>query len=149
MMADLILITTLSIPVVIMGFIVGVRFETGLLGVLLFIFMAGLWGLAFTGFPYAIALKTGNPAAVNTSFILFFPFAFLTTSFLPLDVLSGWLQTIAKWNPVTYLLAGMRSLLYGGWDAYDIALGFLSIAIVGAVSMTLAFTALRGRLSRG
>ena len=42
-------------------------------------------GLAFTGFPYAIALKTGNPAAVNTSFILFFQFAFLTTSFLPLD----------------------------------------------------------------
>jgi hypothetical protein len=43
----------------------------------------------------------------------------------------------------------MRSLLYGGWDAYDIALGFLSIAIVGTVSMTLAFAALRGRLSRG
>jgi ABC-2 type transport system permease protein len=149
MMADLFLIITLSIPVVIMGFIVGVRFETGLLGVLLFIFMSGLWGLAFTGFPYAIALKTGNPAAVNTSFILFFPFMFLTTSFLPLDVLSGWLQTIAKWNPVTYLLAGMRSLLYGGWDAYDIALGFMSIVIVGAVSMTLAFAALRGRLSRG
>ena len=35
----------------------------------------GAVGLAFTGFPYAIALKTGNPAAVNTSFILFFPFA--------------------------------------------------------------------------
>ena len=149
MMADLILIITLSIPVVIMGFIVGVRFETGVLGVLLFILMSGLWGLAFTGFPYAIALKTGNPAAVNTSFILFFPFAFLTTSFLPLDVLSGWLQTIAKWNPVTYLLAGMRSLLYGGWDAYEIGLGFLSIAIVGTISMTLAFAALRGRLSRG
>ena len=70
MMADLILIITLSIPVVLMGYIVGVRFETGLLGVVIFILMAGLWGLAFTGFPYAIALKT--PAAVNTSFILFF-----------------------------------------------------------------------------
>jgi ABC-2 type transport system permease protein len=149
MMADLFLITTLSIPVVIMGFIVGVRFETGVPGVFLFILMAGLWGLAFTGFPYAIALKTGNPAAVNTSFILFFPFAFLTTSFLPLDFLSGWLQTIARWNPVTYLLAGMRSLLYGGWDAYDLAGGFLAIAIVGTVSMTLAFAALRGRLKRG
>jgi ABC-2 type transport system permease protein len=149
MMADLFLITTLSIPVVLMGFIVGVRFETGVPGVLLFIMMAGLWGLAFTGFPYAIALKTGNPAAVNTSFILFFPFAFLTTSFLPLQYLSGWLQTIARWNPVTYLLAGMRSLLYGGWDVYDIGVGFLAIAIVGTVSMSLAFAALRGRLKRG
>jgi ABC-2 type transport system permease protein len=149
MMADLFLITTLSIPVVLMGFVVGVRFETGVPGVLLFIMMAGFWGLAFTGFPYAIALKTGNPAAVNTSFILFFPFAFLTTSFLPLQYLSGWLQTIARWNPVTYLLAGMRSLLYGGWDAYDIGVGFLAIAIVGTVSMSLAFAALRGRLKRG
>jgi ABC-2 type transport system permease protein len=126
-----------------------VRFETGPLGVLIFILMAGLWGLAFTGFPYAIALKTGNPAAVNTSFILFFPFAFLTTSFLPLDNLSGWLQAIARWNPVTYLLASMRSLLYGGWDFYDIGVGLLAIGIVGTVSMTLAFAALRGRLKRG
>jgi ABC-2 type transport system permease protein len=149
MMADLVLIITLSIPVVLMGLIVGARFETGIAGMVIFVLMAGLWGLAFTGFPYAIALKTGNPAAVNTSFILFFPFAFLTTSFLPLDVLSGWLQAIAAWNPVTYLLSGMRSLLYGGWDFYDVGVGLLAIAIVGTVSMTLAFTALHGRLKRG
>lgn len=148
MMADLVLIITLAIPVVLMGFIVGVRFDTGLAGVLLFILMAGLWGLAFTGYPYAIALKTGNPAAVNTSFVLFFPFMFLTTSFLPEEALEGWLQAIANWNPVTYLLEGMRSLLYGGWDLSDLAVGFAAIAGVGAVSMTLAFSALRGRLRR-
>ena len=140
---------------VITGYAVGVLVAIGsalyppIANTLIFILMAGLWGLAFTGFPYAIALKTGNPAAVNTSFILFFPFAFLTTSFLPLDSLSGWLQAIAKWNPVTYLLASMRSLLYGGWDFYDIGVGLLAIGIVGTVSMTLAFAALRGRLKRG
>ena len=36
----------------------------------------------------------------------------------------------------------MRSLLYGGWDFYDIGVGLLAIAIVGTVSMTLALTAL-------
>jgi ABC-2 type transport system permease protein len=149
MMADLTLIVTLSIPVVFMGFVVGVRFETGAVGIVVFLAMAGLWGLAFTGFPYAIALKTGNPAAVNTSFILFFPFMFLTTSFLPEQALEGWLQAIAAWNPVTYLLAGMRSLLYGGWDLHALGVGFAAIAGVGAVSMTLAFSALRGRLKRG
>ena len=40
---------------------------------------ARLWSLAFAGFGYAIALKTGNPAAVNSSFLLFFPFLFLTS----------------------------------------------------------------------
>jgi ABC-2 type transport system permease protein len=149
MIADFALVTALSIPVVVLGFIFGVRFETGVAGVLVFIFMAGLWGLAFTGFPYAIALKTGNPAAVNTSFILFFPFAFLTTSFLPQEALSGWLSTVADWNPVTYLLAGMRTLILTGWDADEILKGFAAIVGVGAVSMTLAFMALRGRLKRG
>jgi ABC-2 type transport system permease protein len=148
MMADFALVVALSIPVVVMGLAVGVRFETGLVGIPLFMLMAGLWGLAFTGFPYAIALKTGNPAAVNTSFILFFPFAFLTTSFLPREALSGWLSAIAGWNPVTYLLAGMRSLLYGGWDPAALAKGFGAIALVGTVSMMLAFAALRGRLKR-
>jgi ABC-2 type transport system permease protein len=52
-------------------------------GMIVFILLAGVWGLVFTGFPYAIALKTGSPTAVASSFILFFPLAFLTTSTLP------------------------------------------------------------------
>ena len=83
MVADLVLVMALTLPVLALGFAYGVRFETGVLGVLAFIVLSGVWGLVFTGFPYAIALKTGNPGAVATSFILFFPFAFLTTSFLP------------------------------------------------------------------
>lgn len=96
--------------------ILGVHFATGFAGLVLFIAMGGLWGLAFTGFPCAIALKTGNPAAVNASFLLFFPFAFLTTAFLPKEALTGWLSTVASWNPVTYRLDGLRSLVLEGWN---------------------------------
>ncbi|HEX6311022.1 MAG TPA: ABC transporter permease [Acidimicrobiia bacterium] len=149
MIADFALVVALSIPVIALGFAVGVRFETGLPGVLLFVLMAGSWGLAFTGFPYAIALKTGSPAAVNSSFILFFPFAFLTTAFLPQEALTGWLSAVADWNPVTYLLAGMRELVLTGWGVEEIVKGFAAIAGVGVLSMTLAFAALRGRLRRG
>ena len=79
-----------------------------------FILLASLWSLAFAGFAYAIALKTGNPAAVNSTFLLFFPFLFLTTSYVPRSELSGWLNTVAGFNPVTYILAGLRSLEAGG-----------------------------------
>jgi ABC-2 type transport system permease protein len=103
----------------------------------------------FTGFPYAIALKTGNPAAVNASFILFFPFAFLTTSFLPKQALTGWLSSIATVNPVTYLLAGLRSLITSGWDVAELGKAVAAVAAVGVVSMTLAFATLRGRVRRG
>jgi len=147
MVADLALVIALSIPVIILGTLLGVEFVTGLPGILTFLALAGLWGLAFTGFPYAIALKTGNPAAVNSSFLLFFPFAFLTTSFLPLDALTGWLKTVAQFNPVTYLLDGLRSLIYGGWQWDKLGLTLLAIFIVLALSFTMAFLALRGRVT--
>ncbi|HEY7134959.1 MAG TPA: ABC transporter permease [Acidimicrobiia bacterium] len=149
MVADFVLVIALSIPVVVLGLAVGVRFHSGPLGMLVFLLLAGSWGLAFTGFPYAIALKTGNPAAVNSSFILFFPFAFLTTSFLPRQALTGWLSTIAGYNPVTYLLEGMRSLVLNGWDGGALLRSIACVAGVGVVSMSLAFGALRGRLRQG
>ncbi len=149
MVADLVLVMALALPVVALGFGVGVRFETGILGVLLFIVMTGLWGLAFTGFPYAIALKTGSPGAVGASFLLFFPFAFLTTATLPQEQLSGWLDTIATYNPMTYLLAALRSLLYGGWQWEPIWQGSLAILVVGVISMSMALATLRGRVARG
>jgi ABC-2 type transport system permease protein len=149
MAADVAVACSLMIPILIVGFIVGVRFETGPLGVLAFLVIGALWSLAFTGFGYAIALKTGNPAAVNSSFLLFFPFLFLTTSYVPREELSGWLDTVAAWNPVTYLLAGLRALITEGWEWEEIGAALLAILIVGAVSMTLCFGALRGRIRRG
>ena len=146
--ADFSLVVALSLPVIAIGFIVGVRFETGLLGLLLFVLMSGCWGLAYTGFPYAIAFKTGNPAAVNSSFLLFFPFVFLTTVFVPLEAMTGWLATVALFNPVTYLLGALRSLISGGWDAAALLQGIASIAGVALVSGTLALTSLRGRTRR-
>lgn len=148
MVADFALVVALAVPVMILGLVLGVRFDTGPLGMLVFLLLAGAWGLVFTGFPYAIALKTGNPGAVNSSFILFFPFAFLTTSFLPKDALTGWLATVATYNPVTYLLAGLRSLIFTGWDGGELGKALAAIAGVGVVSIGLALAALRGRVER-
>jgi ABC-2 type transport system permease protein len=149
MVADFTLVVALTIPVLIVGFAVGVNFVTGVAGVIAFVLIAALWGLVFTGFPYAIALKTGNPAAVNSSFVLFFPLAFLTTTFVPRQALSGWLSTIATYNPVTYLLAGMRSLTSVGWDGAALGQAVIAVACVGVLSLSLALAALRGRVRRG
>jgi ABC-2 type transport system permease protein len=83
MMADFVLVVTLSVLVVLMGLVLGVSFATGFPGILVFLLFSGLWGLSFTGFAYTIALKTGNTAAVSSSFLLFFPFSFLTTAYVP------------------------------------------------------------------
>ncbi|MGS0688486.1 ABC transporter permease [Nakamurella sp. GG22] len=149
MVADIFTVIALTIPVLTAGFLLGVRFEAGALGVLVFIGLAALWGLALTGLPYAIALRTGSPSAVATSFVIFFPFTFLTTTFLPQEALTGWLATVSEFNPVTYLLAGLRSLIIDGWVAADLLAALAAIAALAAVSFTLALSALRARVRRG
>lgn len=148
MVADFVLVIVMTIPVILIGYAIGVRFETGLPGLLAFILIIGIWGLVFTGFPYAIALKTGNAAAVNSSFLLFFPFVFLTSVYVPRELMTGWLSTIATYNPVTYILEALRSLITEGWDPAAIGKGCLSVFCVGIVSLTLAFMALSRRASR-
>ena len=148
MVADFCLVVALTVPVIIMGYIAGVRFETGPLGILLFMLLSGLWGLIFTGFPYAIALKTGNPAAVNISFLLFFPFLFMTTLFVPQEAMTGWMSTAADYNPVTYLLAALRSLITEGWELGTLLRGVAAVLGVGVVSIGLALAALKGRATR-
>lgn len=150
MAADVAVAAGLTVPIIVLGLVLGVDFVGGPLGVLAFVALASLWSLAFAGFGYAIALKTGNPAAVNSSFLLFFPFLFLTSSYVPRDQLSGWLDTVAGMNPVTYLLDGMRTLVMGeGWAWSELGQALLAIAVVGVLSSSLCFAALRGRVRSG
>ena len=150
MLADVAVAAVLTLPIIVLGLILGVRFTNGALGVVAFILLAALWSLTFAGFGYAIALKSGNPAAVNSTFLLFFPFLFLTSAYVPRDQLSGWLNTVADVNPVTYLLGGLRSLvLQPGWQWTELGEALLAIAGLGLLSMSLCFAALRGRIKNG
>ena len=148
MVSDAVLVAALSILVLIMGFAVGVRFESGILGVIAFVAISLLWSVVYAGFPYAIALKTGNPAAVNTSFLIFLPFVFLSPVFIPLEAMTDWMETVATYNPVTYLLEALRSLVTVGWEWDALARGLISVAGVAVVSFSLALWALRGRVTR-
>lgn len=147
LLADFVLVLALITPVVALGLLLGVSFQGGIVGILIFMLIGATWSIAFSAFPYAIALKTGSPAAVNSSFLLFFPFMFLTTAFIPKEGLTSWLATAATYNPVTYLLDGMRSLVMTDTMQWSV-LGktFACIFGLGIISWSLALAALRGRL---
>ncbi len=148
LVADVAIAMALAVPILVLGLILGTGFETGVVGAIVFLLMAAFWSLSFAGFGYAVALKTGNPAAVQSVFLLFFPFLFLTTSYVPRAQLSGWLDTVASFNPVTYILEGLRSLAIDGWTI-DLLWGVIAIVAVGALSMSMCLAALRGRVAAG
>ncbi len=146
MAADVIVIVTLCVPVLAIAFALGVRFATGIPGLLVFFAYSGLWGLAFTGIPYAIALEFASPAAVSVSYGVFFPLFFLSDAVVPRQALAGWYSTIATFNPVTYLVDALRSLITTGWDPTVLIKGAAALAGIGVTSFALALLALRRRV---
>jgi len=135
--ADLVRGVGASAFVLVAGIALGARVETGVIGALVIVLLSALFGVAYAGFAILVALRTRNVQATNTSFLLFFPLLFLTPNFVPFDRLSPLMETLARINPVSYVIVGLRSLVIDGWD-----LGKLGVCLGVIVVMGVALTAL-------
>jgi ABC-2 type transport system permease protein len=145
MFSDCIKSMILAVAILVLGLALGAGFETGVAGFVVLVIASGAFALAYSGIGMAIALKTGSPQAAQAGFIIFFPLLFLAPTFAPIDVFADWLAVIARINPVTYILEGMRSLIIDGWDAAALLKGAAAIAGIGAFTFTLTALALRSR----
>jgi ABC-2 type transport system permease protein len=121
---------------------------TGIAGVLAVMGIALLLGIGFSGFNVAVALYSGSSAATQGVSFLFFPLSFLTPTFVPLSLLTGWLRTAASINPITYIIEAMRAILNTGWETEIIARGIGSCLLLGGLMLSLALLALRARTRR-
>lgn len=148
MMGDAVRAMLLTIVIILVGLLFGSGFESGPLGMLVLVFGAGIFGLAYSGLGMAIAIRTGSPQAAQAGFLLFFPLLFLAPAFAPTTVFSSWLQFAASINPMTYILEGMRSLVLDGWDPAALGKAAISIAGLAAFTFSLTVLALRWRTSR-
>jgi ABC-2 type transport system permease protein len=102
-------------------------------------------GTGFAGYTVAVALKTGNAAATQGASFLFFPLTFITATFVPEELLSGWIKAMAPYNPITYVLEAMRSLLLNGWDGTEVLKGVAAAVGLGLLTFTFAWLSLRSR----
>ena len=104
--ADLVRGIAASTVVLLAGLAFGAHIESGVLGAIVCVLLASLFGVAYAGFGILVALTTRNVQATNTSFLLFFPLLFLTPNFVPFDRLSPVMETLARINPVSYVIVG-------------------------------------------
>lgn len=134
--------------VIVFALLLGLESATGFAGLAAVVGLSILLGTGFAGFTVSAALGSGSAAATQGASFLFFPLTFLTASFVPLELLDGWLQTAAKINPITYVLEAMRGLLNTGWDSAVLTQGIAACLILGLAMYTLAVFALRVRTRR-
>jgi ABC-2 type transport system permease protein len=95
------------------------------------------------------ALRLGTGEAVQGLFPVLFVFLFLSSMNLPRNLIEqDWFQTIATYNPVSYLIEGIRSLFITGFDGEALALGFGFSIVIGLAFLAAAVASLRTRLTR-
>ena len=131
------------------GLIFGASFELGVPGMLLILLLTSLAAVAFGGLSAAIALYTGQASVVQGLFPLIFVILFLSSAFFPANLLLEPAASVAEYNPLSYIVDGIREPVIGSLTATDVAQAFGAIALVGAISMALSAVALRRRLQVG
>jgi ABC-2 type transport system permease protein len=131
------------------GFAFGAQNRNGVAGLAVVVLLVALLGVAYCGVFYAVAIKTSDPQTAFQLQPLGLPLAFLSSALVPLAVMPGWAEALARYNPVTPVVDASREAMIGDlWsDELLVALAVLAGAVV--VTQALAWRALCTHLARG
>ncbi len=112
------------------------------------------FGLGFAGIAIAIASVTDTPEAYHMMiFLLNLPLLFASNALYPIEVMPDWMKFLAYINPTTYLISGLRELLFtndnivANMGAIDIWLSFAVIALFAFLGLFIARKAFKKSLT--
>jgi ABC-2 type transport system permease protein len=131
------------------GLSAGGHIQAGIPGALVLIALATMISLAFGSVGLFAGMRANSPESVQSLFPLIFVFLFMSSMSLPRDLIeTDWFRTVATYNPVSYMIEGLRSLLITGWDAEALVLGFGCAAAIMAAGIAAASWSLKERMVR-
>ncbi len=119
---------------------IGVRFEGGVLGGIVIVAATTIFGVAMACVGLILALRTRSIQITLNSWLLFMPLAFLTSAFMPREMLAGWFRAAVTFNPVEYVMAAVRAIIIEGWAWGEILPGLW--ALLAMTVVVLAVTTL-------
>jgi ABC transporter DrrB family efflux protein len=109
--ADLVRNILIILLMIVVGYIVGFRFQAGVLQALGCIALVSAFGLALSWiFAFVAFTVRSGEAAQSAGFVILFPLVFASSVFVPVSTLPSWLQAFAKLSPVTLTANAARSL---------------------------------------
>ncbi len=126
------------------GAMSGVHFQFGLFSALGLLLLSLLWSITLCGLSTGVMLRTGQPQAASTVTSAIFPLLFLSTTFLPRELITAkWLLTVSWGNPVTYMLEGSRYLLAGTSSGSYFQAAVLIFTLTAVTATTFALTGIQ------
>lgn len=131
------------------GLVFGAEIEGGVPGALLAIALVTASALAVGGIGAAIALRTGSASVVQGLFPLVLVVLFLSSAFFPQELMVEPAKTIAEYNPLSFIVEGVREPIIAGIDATQTLEAVAAIAGIIVLGLVLSARALRHRLRVG
>ena len=102
------------------GVLVGFRLHGSLAGGAAAFGLCMLFGAAFAWLFIVIGLVAGSAQAATGMSLLVFPFTFVSSAYVPVQTMPGWMQPFAANQPVTVIINAVRSSMQGGTKAIGI-----------------------------
>ena len=107
-------LTTLSLAITTaIGFAIGFRIHNGVVPALEAFGLCVLYGFAFCWLFVALGLFAGSPQAAQSLSFLVFPLTFVSSAYVPVATMPGWMQVVANHQPVTAMVNTVRILVEG------------------------------------
>jgi ABC-2 type transport system permease protein len=131
------------------GLIFGAPIDAGFGGIVIVILLVTLTATAAGGLGAAIALRTGKASVVQGLFPLVLVVLFVSSAFFPQDLMDQPAQTIAGYNPFSFIVNGVRNPIIASVSASTMADALLALAGISVVGLILSARALRYRLRSG
>jgi ABC-2 type transport system permease protein len=129
-----------------LGLAFGAEIAGGVLGVLVILVIGMVAGVGFGAIGQAIALRARNASTVQGIFPLVLVILFVSSAFFPRALLSPPSDTIARYNPLSYLADGLRDPIISTVSWTPVLEGLAAAAGITVAAMALSVLALRGRL---
>jgi ABC-2 type transport system permease protein len=141
--------TTLQcLLILVLGMAFGVRIATGVGGVAALLAFGLLLGFGVTAISLMLAFRFENHgdffAVIGLTSL---PLTFLSSAFVPLDRLPGWMRAVALANPMTYAIDAMRTLILSGWNPQPLAFMAAVLLAFDAVMLWLGSRVLARHLA--
>jgi ABC-2 type transport system permease protein/oleandomycin transport system permease protein len=144
LVADTGRMTVTIVIVLAVGYAVGFRFTNGVGPAILMVLLAIVFGVAICCISAFTGLAIGDEESVQAfGLIWLFPVTFLSSAFVPISTMPGWLQAFANNQPVTYVVDTMRARALGGPVAANLWKSVAWLAGIFIVFLPLAVRAYR------
>ena len=129
-----------------LGLVFGAEIKGGVLGALGVLLIGVVAGTGFGAIGVMIALRARNASTVQGIFPLVFVVLFISSAFFPAELLSAPADSIARYNPLSYIAEGMRQPIAFSNELVPMLEGLFAAALVAAIAAAFSVRALHGRL---